>query len=119
MCLQQKNFQWMLYEIKTKKVVINEIKDLSMIRNTASEKLAIIDQGVNYGVVHNRKGIVIPFTFTDIVNVGSSETPLYFTEKKVEEAPVFIVIYYDDQGKALRTEVYDSEEYDKIYCNNE
>jgi hypothetical protein len=117
--LVKKNFQWMLYEIKTRKVLLNEIKHIALVRNTLTEKLAIVHQGVNYGVMHNQRGIILPFSFTDVVNVGSADTPLFFTEKKVEEAPVFIVIYYNDQGKVLRTEVYDPDDYDKIYCHNE
>jgi hypothetical protein len=56
-------------------------------------------------------------TFSDIVNVGSSEIPLYFTEKHVEEASLFVVIYYTHQGVMLRKEVYEQEDYDKIYCS--
>jgi hypothetical protein len=51
------------------------------------------------------------------VNVGSSEKPLYFTEKHLEEASVFVVIYHDDKGQILRKEIYDQEDYDRIYCS--
>jgi hypothetical protein len=35
----------------------------------------------------------------------------------VEEASVFVVIYYDRNGKFLRREVYqEADDYEKIYC---
>jgi hypothetical protein len=89
---------------------------LKMIRNEPEDKLAIIYQDANHGVVHNHKGTILPVSYSDIVNIGSSREPLYFTEKHVEEASVFVIIYYDAGGHFLRREIYDSEEYDRIYC---
>jgi hypothetical protein len=114
--LVKRNSQWMLYEIKTRKVLLDQIKDLQMIRSTPTEKLAIIYQGANHGVIHNQKGTIIPISYTDVINVGSPEKPLYFTEKFVKEASIFVVIHYNDQGKMVRKEIYDQEDYDKIYC---
>ena len=116
--LVKKNALWMLYEIKNNKVLLDEIKDFTYIRNSSTEKLAIIHQHTNYGVIHNKKGTIIPISYSDVVNVGSDEKPLYFTEKKVEEAAIFVVLYYNDQGELLRTAVYDQEDYDKLYCHS-
>ncbi len=115
--LVKKNSEWMLYEISSKKILLDKIKDFKFIQNTPSDKLAIIYQDFNHGVIHNRRGTIIPTTFSYIVNVGSSDKPLYFTEKHVTEASVFVVIYYNGQGKMLRKEIYDQEDYDKIYCD--
>jgi hypothetical protein len=57
-------------------------------------------------------------SFSDIINVGSPAQPLYFTEKHVEEASIFVVIYYDSAGKMLRREIYEQDDYEKIYCSN-
>jgi hypothetical protein len=115
--LVKKDSQWMLYEIKTKKILLDQIKDLKMIRNTPTEKLAIIYQGSHHGVIHNQHGTIIPISYTDVINVGSADKPLYFTEKYVAEAAIFVVIYYNDQGKMVRKEIYDQEDYDKIFCS--
>ena len=114
----KKNDEWMIYVIKTQKIVLDKVKDYRLIRDRNGEKLAIVQQDHKYGVIHNVKGTVIPITFSDIINVGSSEQPLYFTEKHVEEASLFVVIYYDAKGKMLRKEVYEHDDYEKIYCSN-
>jgi hypothetical protein len=108
--------QWVIYEITTRKVLLDRIKKISVIADKPDKKLVIVQQGGNYGVLHSREGTILPITFNDLKNVGSTDEPMYFTEKYVEEASIFVVIYYDDGGKMLRKEVYEHDEYEKIYC---
>jgi hypothetical protein len=113
----KKNQLWMLYDILAKKVLESNIRQIKMVCDCPDEKLAIVQQANTYGVISNKQGWIIPLSFTDIVNVGSVDEPLYFTEKHVEEASVYVVIYYDKNGKILRREVYkESDDYEKIYC---
>ena len=112
----KKDFQWMIYVIPTHKIAINNIKEYHYVQNTLQEKIAVIRRGVGYGVISSTRGEVIPSNFSDIVNVGSPEEPMYFSEKNVEEAGIHVVIYYDKSGKLLRKQVYEEEEYERIYC---
>ena len=114
----KKNFMWMLYNLKTKKTQLDKIRNLKLILDKTNERLAIVQQDNAYGVIHSKKGMIIPLNFSDIVNVGSAEKPLYFTEKHVEEASVFVVIYYNHEGKFLRKEIYEQDDYEKIYCSD-
>jgi hypothetical protein len=54
-----------------------------------------------------------------VINVGSPEKPFYFTDKRVEEAEIDVVIYYDHKGKLIRKQVYESNEYEMIYCEED
>jgi hypothetical protein len=117
--LIRKSEHWAFYTFETKEIRYSGLKALTMIRDTPDEKLAIVRQENTFGVLSSKRGWVIPLTFSDLVNVGSKEEPLYFTEKHVEEASVFVVIYYDRNGKFLRREVYqETEDYEKIYCQD-
>ena len=115
--LVRKNQQWLFFDIFSRRFLPQQMRDIRFIRNTDEERLAIVRGGDLYGVISNRKGTIIPINFSDIVNVGSPEEPLYFTEKHVEEALLFVVIYYDKNGRMLRKEVYEQDDYEKIYCN--
>jgi hypothetical protein len=88
-----------------------------MIRDDSGEKIYRIRQGNSYGVISNRAGTIIPVKFTDLVNVGSTQHPVYFTEKHVEEAALYVVIYYNAQGKFIMKEVYEQDDYERIYCS--
>ena len=117
--LVRKGSFWNFYNIGSKQMTENNIRNISMIKNSADEKIAIIQKDNAYGVLSNQRNVVIPVSFSDIINLGSADEPLYFTEKNIKEASLFIVIYYDRFGKMLRKEIYDdASDYDKIYCSD-
>jgi len=112
----KENFQWKLMNFKTGQIAYDKIKDFNYVKKYPHEYVAIIHQDNYYGVISNRHGTIIPSTFTDIINLGDSNTPLYFTEKHVEEADISVVIYYDQNGKLLRKQAFEAEEYERIFC---
>ncbi len=113
----KKNFNWAIYNFIEKKMVKDKIKTFKWVQDTDQEKILIVQRENAYGVISNKRGTIIPATFTDIVNLGSESVPLYFTEKHVEEASIFVVIYYDKNGVQLRKQVYETDDYEKIYCS--
>lgn len=116
--LLKKNFNWIIYNFIEQRFVIDKVKNFKKVLDTEQEKILIVQQENKYGVISNRKGIIIPATFTDILNLGSTTTPLYFTEKHVEEASLFVVIYYNKDGKQLRRQVFEIDDYERIYCSD-
>ncbi len=113
----RKNDQYELHEIFSGKGLITGIRSISIIRNTPGDRVFILRQGEDLGVLSSANGFIIPMKFSDIVNVGSTEVPVYFTEKHVPEASLFVVIYYNSGGEFIRKEVYEQDDYEQIYCN--
>ena len=85
-------------------------------KKASGEKIAVYRQDNYYGVMSNQRGVIIEPTYTDILNLGTADEPLYFTEKFVEEAAIYVVIYYSDEGKQVRRQVFEEEEYGRIKC---
>jgi hypothetical protein len=112
----KQNQSWVIYNFIEKKTVADKIRDFKWLRNDISEKIIRIHQENQYGIISNRKGVVLAATYSDIINLGSPSRPLYFTEKHVEEASIYVVIYYDEDGKFLRRQVFEADDYDEIYC---
>jgi hypothetical protein len=112
----KKNFYWQLMDFRTGKIVIDKVKDFRFVSNLGNEKVVLVHRENFYGIVSTIKGIIISPTFSAIVNVGTEEYPLYFTDKEVEEAGIHVVIYYDRNGKFLRKQVYEDEEFERIFC---
>jgi hypothetical protein len=106
----------MLYNIRTHEVVEDQISDYKLVAKQYDRWTAIIHQDGYYGVISPDHGEIIPATLDRIVNVGSYEHPMYFTAKHVEEASIYVVIYYDNDGKLLRRQVYEEDDYEKILC---
>ncbi len=111
-------FNWKFHDIAAGRDLIEPVKKINFVTETSLEKLAVIRNDHHYGVVSNTRGVIIPPTFSYIVNVGSSEHPVYFTEKHVEEASIYVVIWYDETGKLLRREVYEEDDYERIFCSD-
>jgi hypothetical protein len=117
-CLVRKNFNWMVYDLIAKKSIEGSIKKLDYILDGEDEKLAIVKQENNYGVISSTRGFVIPPTFNNVINIGNLDEPLYFTEKHVEEASIYVVIYYDKTGKMIYRQVYEEQDYENILCSD-
>jgi hypothetical protein len=117
--LVRKGTFWNLYDIAHANATSGNMRNVKLIKDTQAEKLAIVQKDNNFGVISSRRGVVVPISFSDVINLGSAEEPLYFTEKQVREASLFVVIYYDRDGNLLRKEIYeDPAEYDRIYCSD-
>lgn len=112
----RKSYSWSVYCISDRTTKLTRVRSFQFIRDTGEEKVVRIQQENHYGIVSNVHGVVIPATFSEVINVGSIEKPLYFTDKRVEEAEIDVVIYYDHRGKLIRKQVYESDEYENIYC---
>lgn len=119
LALVKKGSLWSLFDLKMRKLVETNLRGVTLIKDTPGEKIAIIQRDSNFGVITNHGKVIIPPTFTEVTNLGSADMPLYFTEKHVPEASLYIVIYYDRTGEMLRKEIYDdATEYDRIYCSD-
>lgn len=111
---------WGLYDIPTQEMLAAGLRKVELVKNTPLEKIAIVQKGPEFGVISNSGKEIIPMTFSKVINLGSSDVPLYFTEKDIPEASLHVVIYYDASGRMVRKEIYDDvSDYDKIYCSDQ
>ncbi len=114
----KKNLQWILLNFITSEVILDRIRDFAWLRRSPEENLALIHRENYYGVISKNKGLLIPPTFHEIINLGTPELPFYFTMKSVEEAEIYVVLYYNKEGKLVRRQAYEEEEYERIYCDS-
>lgn len=114
----RKGIYWQLLEFRTGKTSIDKVKEIKPLIQLPSEQAVLINRDNNWGVVSSIRGVVIPPTYSSIVNIGSDEFPLYFTDKEVREAGVHVVIYYNHEGKFIRKQVYEEDEFENIYCED-
>lgn len=117
--LVKQGLSWNFYDIHGRRFTETDLRSFTFIKDFADEKIAIVQKGDGFGVLSNRGKVIVPLTFTSVLNLGSTESPLYFTEKHIPEASLFVVIYYDASGTMIRKEIYDDAiDYDKIYCSD-
>ncbi len=80
--------------------MLDRIKNYAVVKDSPEEKVFIIRQDNSFGVISSIRGTIIPIQYSDVINLGSKDTPLYFTERNIEEARISVVIYFDHQGKS-------------------
>ncbi len=107
--------QWAVYNTLTKMAVLQGISSLKYVSDNES-KQAIISKGTQYGVISDRNLELLPPTYDDILNLGTVDQPIYFAEKRVTEAGLFVVIYYNADGEVIHKQTFSEEDYDHIYC---
>lgn len=109
---------WQLVRFRDQAVLLSDVRLWRPVVRSSSETWAVFQQHNYEGVVSSKQGVVISPSFTDIYPLGREPSPVFFTEKFVEEASLFIVIYYDPSGKLLRRFVYEEDEYRLVVCDD-
>lgn len=109
---------WKLIEILTQKIKLDNVRSFKIISENAPEKLAIVQQEKAYGVVSSRRGVVVPIQYTDVINLGTRELPLYYSERFITEAGITVIVYFDHRGKTVRSQALEADELEKITCDN-
>jgi tetratricopeptide (TPR) repeat protein len=115
--LVKQNHLWKFYDIYNNSIGEIGIKSLQYLKDSKEEivVIALVENG--YGVYSSTRGEIIAPTFNDIINIGTTENMIFFTEKHVEEAEFYVVIYYDKNGKIIRKQAFESPDYMLIYCD--
>ena len=93
------------------------IKSFSYIKRDSNETILKIHTDEGYGLISNLKGSLIASTYTDILNLGTADEPLYFCEKRIEEASFYVVIYVNSKGAIIRKQAFEEDDYERILCD--
>jgi hypothetical protein len=51
------------------------------------------------------------------MNLGTSTSPVYFTERYDATLQKYEIKYWDGDGKILRTQFFDDKSYSVLYCD--
>ncbi len=110
-----KEDNWQVLNIYTGEVQYDKITGYEEIRENNVRK-AIVKTTDGYGLLDNVQGMLLNPGFNDIMNLGTAHEPVFFTEKYIPEADYYVVIYYNHQMDVIRRQVFDSGNYDQVYC---
>jgi len=109
--------EWIFHDIGREKALYEGMLDYNVLRKTNEGALIKVTKESGTGLYHTTKGEVIEPTFDDIKVLGSEKDPIFFSLKIVEEADLYVVIYYNKNGNKLFTQSLSREDYFKIACN--
>ncbi|HEX7016555.1 MAG TPA: WG repeat-containing protein, partial [Cyclobacteriaceae bacterium] len=108
---------WKIIDVNKGAVQVDNIQEFRIISESDKEIIVIVRRDAHFGILSSTRGVVIPIEYTEIENVGTTESPLFLAEKHVREADLSVVIYYDADGNAVRHQALEPEEYDQLSCD--
>ena len=108
--------EWLLHDIATEEPLYEGIEEYAFLEDSETEKRILVTKESGKGIYSSTRGELIESTYDDIKVLGTSETPLYFAVKIVEEANIYVVIYFDADGNKLFTLTYQQDQYFDIAC---
>lgn len=71
-----------------------------------------------YGLISNRFGELLKPEFTDVFNIGTEQSPLFFSDQHLDKAGFHVVSYVNQEGKLILSKAYTREEFDLILCDD-
>ena len=122
--------QWMIYrlsdqiankrELNEEDVLYEGIDDFSFFSEGGNqqEQLLRIYASKSYGVLSSQRGELLSPTYDGISLFGAATADdyLFFTEKYVPEAELYIMIYLDADGRLVKRLALTPDQYDRMYC---
>ena len=107
---------WFLYDfVNKKRLKTKEFSQIQYLRKDEKEIIALVSKG-KYGIMSNRRGLLIPMEYDLIYNLGSIDQPMFFTERQYSGGKSFVVSYINFQRKTIWNKIMKEADYHRILC---
>lgn len=109
-----------LWSLKTisGEVIIKNVITIKNWESKISSGYLLFMKDDKFGIVSPTKGLLVPPVYNDIINIGTSEIPIFFAEQHLKTAAFYVVTYFDPNGHVIKSQAYRPHEYDRVYCDN-
>ena len=108
--------EWILHNIAEEVGQYEGMLDYSITKANEKEKVMLVTKETGQGIYSDVRGEIIEPTYDVLKVLGTEEESLYFAVKIVEEANIYVVIYFDGNGNKLFTQSFSQDEYFQIAC---
>jgi hypothetical protein len=108
--------RWKLYHFSQKQFSSDVFESFNYLRNDNQEISIVTYRSSGYGLLSNRYGRIIPEEYTQIVNLGTENAPVYLAERVISQAGIYILLHISTDGKVLKEQVLKEEGYNKVAC---
>ncbi len=108
--------KWKIVDILAPTEETESFEDYSQLKTAPDEIMFITYNPTGFGLLSNKKGRLMTDEYSQIINLGTYEEPFYFAERYMSQANLYIILYFDKNGKVVRKQSLTEEEYAKIGC---
>lgn len=108
--------EWILHNIGLETAQYEGMLDYTLTKANDTEKVMLVTTENGQGIYSDVRGEIIEPTYDVIKVLGTEAESLYFAVKIVEEANIYVIIYFDGNGNKLFTQSLSQDEYFQIAC---
>ena len=109
----------MIVHIQTNEPFNDNIDQFSKIASDKNVNILKIFKKNGFGLLHSRKGELIPPSFYNINQIQQDVHVAYVAEKYIEEADFYVVIYYDSDGQVIFKHAMEAKHYQSMACETD
>ena len=102
----------------SEEVLSDPISKLALLFEDQNESIYKFIQKGAFGLMSNQNGVILKPQYSEIVNIGDEEQPLFFADQHLSEAGFHVVSYVNISGELVFSKAYRKEEFDKILCED-
>lgn len=114
--IKNESDNWFLYDfVNRQRLKTQEFSQLQYLKKDESEIIALVSKG-KYGILSNKRGLLIPMEYDLIYNLGSVDAPMFFAERQYAGGKSFVVSYINHQQKVIWNKIMQEADYHKILC---
>ncbi len=100
------------------KVLVDQLENIDMVYQDEDEKIFRVLLNGKFGLLSSTNGTILNPEFTDILNIGRPDKPLFFADQHLSSAGYHVVSYVNKMGELVFSKAYRREEFDQIICED-
>ena len=110
--------RWKLLESRSRRIVLANVQRFSILNTGSPSSFARFDIDEYNGLFSTQHGMVLAPTYHAIELFVPGSSPVFRAEKNVEEAGIYIVMYFNERGKLIYRMALEEVDYERLYCDD-
>ena len=99
-------------------ILVENIERTHLFYEQGSESIFRIVKDGKFGMISNENGMILKPEYSEILNIGDEENPLFFADQHLNNAGFHVVSYVNESGELIFSKAYRKEEFDRIICDD-
>ncbi len=108
---------WKIVNVQEGKEKQGNIYSVEVLNGVGSEKLTKYRGDKGYGLYSTIYGELLKPEYNEIFIVRNGEEPIYFAERFLSDAELYVIIYVNYKGEKIWSQAFREEEYALLFCD--
>ncbi len=109
--------QWVLKSTDNEDLIIESIYNYEIFPGSDSSKVLKFRVEQGYGLFDSKEGLLLKPEYNEILEIDFKSGPIYYAERFLEDAELYVTLYLDQKGNKIRSQAFDQVQYEKIACD--